>query len=251
MKLLAFAWLFTATCYSQEFDAASIRPATPVTTQCKGGPGTDDPGRLTCQNFPLSFFVMMAYNLRAYQYQGPEWMSSTRFDVQATVPPGATVEQFRSMLQHMLAARFKLAIHSGMKEMDGYAMTVAKKSPNLKEVAPAATAEFPWRPPTWKTVPVRVKAQYTSERQPISALARLVSDQLNSPVADDTDLKGAYDFTIQWMYDPAGQGPAAVDDNGVSIGDALKEQLGLALVKKKVQVNTVIVDHSEKSPNDN
>lgn len=253
MKRLVLACIFAISCYSQDFDAASIRPPTPVTTQCKGGPGADDPARLTCQNFPLSYLVMMAYNVRAYQFEGPGWMSSTRFDVQAAIPPGATAEQFRSMLQHMLAARFRLAVHMNKKEMDGYDLVVSRPSPDLKpseNQTPIAGLPL-WRTP-FAGPPVRARAQINGIRMPIEGLASLVSDRIGLPVADSTALHGFYDFKLNYTDDPAGAAGLSVDDDfASSIETALKDQLGLALVRKKVQVDIVIVDHSEKSPTDN
>jgi uncharacterized protein (TIGR03435 family) len=164
-RCLALAFILTLVPLSpclraQEFEAASIRPPTPTPSQCKGGPGTSDPTRLTCENFSLSYLVMMAYNLRAFQLQAPDWMGSTRFNVQATVPPGATPQQFRAMLQDLLARRFKLAVHHDQKEMDGYDLVVSKPSVNLKrsdDDTPIADESI-WRPPV-SGPPVRVKAQ--------------------------------------------------------------------------------------------
>lgn len=253
MKRFALLAILALSLRAQEFDAASIRPATPVTTQCKGGPGTDDPGRLSCQNFPLSYFVMMAYDLRAFQFQGPDWMSSTRFDLQATIPPGATLDQFRSMLQQLLAVRFKLAVHTGKKEMDGYNLVVSKPNPDLKRSeTQTPLAGLPlWRAP-FAGPPVPARAQINGIRMPMAGLATLVSDRIGRPVADATALQGFYDFKLSYTDSPSGAaGLSATDDSSVNLDTALKDQLGLALVKKKVQVNTIVVDHSEKSPTDN
>jgi hypothetical protein len=44
--------------------------------RCTGGPGTSDPGTLTCENYSLSFLVMMAYNLRSFELTAPDWMDT-------------------------------------------------------------------------------------------------------------------------------------------------------------------------------
>ncbi len=253
MTRFALLCIIALSLRAQEFDAVSIRPPNPVPSQCKGGPGTDSPVRFTCQNFSLAYLVMMAYNLRAYQFQGPDWMRSTRFDLQATIPPGSTVEQFRSMLQHTLAARFKLAVHTGKKEMDGYNLVVSKPNPDLKRSeTQTPLAGLPlWRAP-FAGPPVPARAQINGIRMPMEGLATLVSDRIGRPVADATALQGFYDFTLNYTDSPAGAGGlSATDDSSVDIETALKDQLGLALVKKKVQVDIVIVDRSEKSPTDN
>ena len=73
----------------QIFDAASIKPAAPmecgrIMVGMKGGPGSDDPGTMErFTQFSLSNLIQYAYDLKDYQLQGPDWMQSARFDVQA------------------------------------------------------------------------------------------------------------------------------------------------------------------------
>ena len=65
------------------FDDHLIKPAAPDARgmRCHGGPGTTDPGLLTCENYSLSLLVMMAYNLRSYELTVPSWMEAARFNV--------------------------------------------------------------------------------------------------------------------------------------------------------------------------
>src|ERR1700738_3228955 len=78
-----------------EFEVASIKPSPPLdgrrmTVSCRGGPGTKDPGLLACENLSLSNLATMAYRIAYYQLSAPDWMVSTRFDIRARVPEGAT-----------------------------------------------------------------------------------------------------------------------------------------------------------------
>ena len=99
------------------FDAASVKPATPLgpmrmRSDRKGGPGTSDPGRYACTNCPISWVFAEAFNnIQPFEYVGPEWMTAVRFDFDAKVPPGTTKQAFAVMLQNLLADRFKLAVH--------------------------------------------------------------------------------------------------------------------------------------------
>ena len=52
------------------------------------------------------------------------------------MPPDTTKEQFRVMLQNLLADRFKLTIHREIKELPAYVLTVAKGGPKMKESSP-------------------------------------------------------------------------------------------------------------------
>jgi hypothetical protein len=124
-----------------EFEVASIKPSAPIGyaqpmwVMTNGGPGTPDPGRFTTQNLRLNNIVTLAYGIERYQITTPEWMQSTRFDISAKVPEGTTKEQFRMMLQRLLAERFKLAVHHEQKEMRAYKLTVGKNGPKFKESA--------------------------------------------------------------------------------------------------------------------
>src|SRR5580658_2019605 len=124
------------------FDAASVKPAAPPDGRggrrvgMTGGPGTDTPGRINFENIGLGAVIGKAYDVKYYQIAGPGWFESERFNIIATVPPGATQEQFRLMLQNLLADRFKLALHKETREMQIYSLGVAKNGPKLKQATP-------------------------------------------------------------------------------------------------------------------
>jgi Protein of unknown function (DUF3738) len=101
-----------------EFEVAAIRPFAPnpnggYPMGVKGGPGTADPGRIIYTNLSLKDLLMLAYNVKEYQVNSPDWMeeSSARFVIGATIHAGATQEQVNRMLQNLLADRFKLTLH--------------------------------------------------------------------------------------------------------------------------------------------
>jgi uncharacterized protein (TIGR03435 family) len=73
-------------------------------------------------------------------------MADERYDIAATVPPGATREQLNLMLRNLLAQRFELTLHHQQKEFPEWELTIAKGGPKLKPTAyPEAT---PVRPET-------------------------------------------------------------------------------------------------------
>src|ERR1035438_10762576 len=72
---------------------------------CRGGPGTTDPGTLTCNNTPLRQLLVTAYTLKNYQVEGPAWLDTDGYDIVAKVLAGTTKEKFHLMPQCRLAER--------------------------------------------------------------------------------------------------------------------------------------------------
>jgi uncharacterized protein (TIGR03435 family) len=110
---------------AQTFDVASVKPSIPPT---------------------LKNLLMNAYDVKNYQITGPSWLDTERFDINATMPPDTTKEQFRVMLQNLLAERFKLTIHWETKELPVYSLVVNKGGPKLNESEPSAPVD-PDAPP--------------------------------------------------------------------------------------------------------
>ncbi len=61
------------------------------------------------------------------QIQGPGWIGEEKYDIAAKVPPGATKDDLKVMLQNLLADRFKLAFLALHKEktFPVYELTIA------------------------------------------------------------------------------------------------------------------------------
>lgn len=72
------------------------------------------------------------------------------------------------------------------------------------------------------------------------------------PILDKTGLSGNFDFTLEWTPEELNLNgaKAALDPNGPTFFEALKDQLGLKLVSTTGTVQTLIIDHIEQpSPN--
>lgn len=281
-----------------------------IMVRMAGGPGTPDPGQLTYTNVSLKNVLQNAYNVKGYQIQGPDWLDSARFDITAKVPLGTTKEQFRLMLQSLLSERFKLTLHHSTKDMPIYALVVAKGGSKLKESpddppptdasgpnagGPGAGAAsggpsvnfnkgdikmgkdgFPQLPPgagrgATMMMNMNGKMKMQSSKQTMSSFVDMLANQLDRPVVDQTDLKGKYDYTLEFapgdrggmrgamagmpmpMPPPGGgEGGGAPDaDAGPTIFSALQEQLGLRLEGKKGPVDLLVIDSIEKTPTEN
>jgi len=129
---------FAQTEAQPSFEVASVKPAAPqpmgrIMVGMRGGPGSGDPGQINYSYVSLRNLVMNAYDVKGYQVSGPGWLDSERFDVVAKIPPNTTKEQFKLMLQNLLAERFKLTLHHETKESPMYALVVAKGGSKMKE----------------------------------------------------------------------------------------------------------------------
>ncbi len=60
-------------------------------------------------------------------------MQTARFNISAKVPEGASKEQFRIMMRNLVTDRFKPESHREKKEVQVYALVVAKNGPKMKE----------------------------------------------------------------------------------------------------------------------
>jgi uncharacterized protein (TIGR03435 family) len=262
------------------FEVASVKPATALgpmgmRADRKGGPGTTDPGIFTCQNCPISWVLSEAYDLQPFEYAGPNWPQSVRFDFAAKVPAGTTKEAFRAMLQNLLADRFKLVVHREKKEMTVCELTVAKNGPKFQESRPKDVPKeddpavrlqrdkdgFPILKGGTTMAVVPGHARIRSDNQTMACFVRMLIGQLQSPVTDATGLTAKYDFVLSWSFEDNnsaaasadGGAPvaAALDPYRPALINALQSQLGLKLEQKKGQAAVLVVDHMEKAPTGN
>ena len=247
-----------------EFEAASIKLAPPpdghgTIVGMSGGPGSKDPSLIIGHNMNLAAMVTWAYDIPYFQLVAPGWASDTRFLVTAKVPPGATREQTRVMLQNLLAERFLLKAHFDRKEMPVYELTVGKGGPKFREASGEAPESgsgtqmkldergFPiLERPGW--VGRGNKVRMWQPRMRMADFGRSICGELGRQVVDATGLTGEYDIRMFWV-----QGNPAADDEeaGPSLMRAVEEQLGLKLEAKKSIVDVLIVDHAEKMPTEN
>jgi uncharacterized protein (TIGR03435 family) len=251
------------------FEVASIKPSPPGDVErmfagSRGGPGTQDPGLYVCENCGVSLLLREAFDLKSFQFSAPDWMQSTRFHVLAKIRDGATRQEFRLMLQGLLADRFKLTFHYQNREIQTLELVVAKNGPKMQEHEdqPPARDESPQAGPPnldengFPILPgrkpmMRGAGDHQTQRfvgESMSHFASVLSSRLEAPVTDATGLRGKYDFTLRWIMD---RGIPSADAPGPSIGQALQEQLGLKILPKKSKADIFMVDHIEKTPTEN
>jgi uncharacterized protein (TIGR03435 family) len=253
----AFAQTTAAT---PSFEVATIKPAAPPATSMgpgggmrvamrmgpRGGPGTSDPGQITYSNMPMKSLLVTAYGVKSYQVSGPSWMDTERFDIVAKVPPGATRDDVKLMLQNLLAERFKLTLHREKKDLPMYALVVGKNGPKMKESPPddpgakdasgrqdqgssEADAQkakqalenamrtvlkdgaMPPLPPGagqgMRVMMMPGRMSMTVTKQTMAQFADTLGNQMDRPVVDQTGLTKNYDFTLEYAPEGGGKGP--------------------------------------------
>ena len=269
-----------------EFDVASVKqdntPLSPQTVHSNVPLGPQDMysptgGLLSATNFPLIQYIVFAYKLTSTQFESvqsqlPKWATANHYDIQARGAGNPTKDQFRLMMQALLADRFKLAIHYEIKQQPIFALVLdkpGKLGPKLQPHpadSPCSTAgDAPGAPPTTVTGgfpelcgafsgwPVSGRIHVGARNVPMEMIATyLTNPQLigaDRAVIDKTGLAGKYDFIVEFTPQINGALPPGVDfqpdESGPTFLEALKEQLGLKLDSQTGPVPVIVIDHVE------
>lgn len=235
------------------FEVASIRPTTRAQVPA---PQVLPSGQFEMSGTTLRELIRVAYPTNQGQIDvvgGPGWISTARFDVVAKPRTGA--RPTLSMLQSLLAQRFKLKVHSETRQGAVWSLTLISRQGALgPDLSPSTCGKMPitseiksaeearttvMAGPTLCT-PLRIGAGPTIVGEAsISDLASLLSNfpVINAPVVDRTGLAGAFTIRVRWRADnnPNPEG-------GPLIFTALEEQLGLKLERGTGQVDVVVID---------
>ncbi len=219
---------------SRSFEVTAIRLDS---IGVSAGTGFDfDGSRLRVTNATPLYLMRNAYRIQGDQIiAGPAWLGSDRYDIDAKTPDGVktTPEQFRAMVQSLLADRFHLAIRREIREMTVFALVPEKSGSRLKEDTEGGGSRLNTDMESGKFV-------LTGTRISMDQLTGYIADKLGRVVLDKTGLKGAYNFTFQWDPEQSANG------EGPSMFAGLREQMGLRLESAKAPVEVLVIEHVEK-----
>jgi uncharacterized protein (TIGR03435 family) len=226
---------------SPAFAVATIRPSLEHVRFESDGATQIAPGTLHMRDVTVDTCMKWAYHVQEAQVAGPDSLRSERYDIQAKADGPVDEEQMRLMLRQLLADRFKLTFHRETRVMRAYALTVVHGGHKMHESAP-------------DTRPSRENTAISTIAKSISMLefANFLADPLETPVVDQTNLKGRYDFVLDFTpYLPVLDRPFRPDDFTGVLPAALQGELGLKLERlNKTPVEVLVVDHVEK-PSEN
>jgi uncharacterized protein (TIGR03435 family) len=153
MKLIAMIALLSIAQAQPAFEVASVKPGLAgagVRGGCHGIDSRYAPneaasapplGRCVIRNGRLGHLLLIAYRLHSMSFVdgGLDWVKTgeDRFNIEAILedPTKATEQQLYQMLQALLTERFNLKFHKETRYLPGFALTVAKNGPKLKQAS--------------------------------------------------------------------------------------------------------------------
>jgi uncharacterized protein (TIGR03435 family) len=235
-------------------------------------------GSFMSANVPLRTLIGFAFKLSAGQTHFlisglPDWVDSESFDIEARAPiNNPSKDQFRLMVQSLLADRFKFTVHKESRQLPIYALVLTKQGKTGPQLRPhvddatcgaAGRADAPLAPAEFSpfpcgatvmgisSIPGRVRGggrnvslDYIAAFLTGTGMQGTASDR---PVVNQTGLTENCDFWIEFAPDasrlPNGAQP---DPNGPSFPEALQDQLGLRLTAKTGTVDVLVVNHIEE-----
>jgi len=228
-------------------------------------------GLFRATNTPLHWYIRFAYKTTTTEFGElmnalPGWALTNRYDIEARSLGDPTKDQYRLMVQALLADRFKLAVHFETKQMPVLALELdkpGKLGPKLRKHADdvpcpdkrpdggrASTIAggFPLPCGGLFDVAPGADGHYAggARNVPMSRVADIFSTGIfrtYRPVIDETGLAGNYDFVVEFSMIA---GNVQADPNAPIFPEALRDQLGLKLVPQTGPVETILVDHIER-----
>ena len=252
MRVFLSLAVCAAPLFSQAFEVAEIKVN-------KTGPGPSAAqivnGQARLTNGTMRLLISAAYKVNPDAVTGPGWIDSERYDLVAKSTPDATEDQLRAMLKTLLMERFKLKAHVEEKPAATYALTIAKGGHKLKESAPGKPADQRCRPADGPPEQVHMLCEHITIADLARALPNMAPRYITMPVVDKTELKGTWEFQLDWtpMAAPDGRGdngPTIETSGGYTIFGALTK-LGLKLERARLPVPIVVVESAERVPVDN
>jgi uncharacterized protein (TIGR03435 family) len=188
--------------------------------------------------------IRLAFGLREYQYEGPQWLHTTRYDIVATTPSAQPRSTQLAMLRALLIDRFKLQIHRESKTMAVYELVVGKNGSKLHPMDQNLPAPFELYS-NFAMVPASGDTTELRGYGSVGQLADFLGRVAEKPVVDRTGITGNFDLRLRCAIDGY---PGY--ETSPSVFDAVQSQLGLKLEARNVAVEVTVVDRAEK-PSEN
>lgn len=206
-------------------------------------------GRYELRMATMADLITTAYAVTPDKVSGgPSWLDTDRFDVIAKASPDTTQQTLKLMLRALLTDRFGLAAHMDQRPMAAYVLSAGRGKPKLKASGDSSSAGCRRSAQTGDSTTIPVNCRGLSMEAFAQQLRGMAGDYLMSPVVNDTKIEGIWDFTLRWT--PRGR-LAAAGGEGITIFDAIDNQLGLKLEMRQVPTPVIVVDRVNREPTEN
>jgi len=260
------------------FEVASVKKSMPSGTgPIMVGAGIRRGDRWAAGFATLRMLVQAAqaprYQMEGLIVGGPGWIDTDHFDIDAKMAPGTTVDDMRAMAQALLADRFKLAVHAETRDLQVYALVLARSDGKLgaqlrptdvacealraarqSGTAPPAALPKPGEPMAPCSTRLRFGpvSRIESSGMRIAQLVGFLSLTTGRPVIDHTGLSGDFAVAVEFSAEPgaAQLGPpgnaAPAPADTPSLFTAVQDQLGLKLDSRREPTEVLVIDRAEQ-----
>ena len=184
-------------------------------------------GRFVATATTVRTFIRIAFGIDDKNILGaPSWIDTETFDINAVTADHTEVttpQQFQQLILSLLEDRFQLKFHREEKEAPVYWLQLdkpEKPGPALRQSAADSV-------PNLSVNSSGLKTAMKASKMSMADIAAALSRQAGRPVEDRTNLKGNFDFQIEWAPE---QNP---DSSVPPLFTVLKEELGLKLQPAK------------------
>lgn len=224
---------------TQNFETATIKlKKTPPDLSGPRQQVRTTPNSVTIQFASLGDAIAWAYNVQPPQITGVG-LPQARYDFTGKAAGNVSKDELRAMMQKVLVEQFHLELHHESKTITVFALS-AGKDVHLEPADSNVDMSAEPKPP----------ASIFFEHTTMADLAAILSAGFEAPVIDETGLKGAFKFKVDYAKFV---GTALVNDNGLSgegavFFQAVPEQLGIKIEKRKAAVDLLVIDHWQKPP---
>jgi len=192
---------------------------------------------LTLENETVEILMLGGFQIQKNQIASvPEWVKTERWTVDglADVNGEPNVSQLQSLVRKVLTERFGLKIHREQREMQVFALTVAKGGSKM-----TVNASDPNGLPDQHGTHGDGWVMYQYKNTSMPELALMLLSRVDRPIIDRTGLTGRYDLQLKWTTD---DGHSTDPDAPPGLFTAIQEQVGLKLEPVRAMADVLVID---------
>lgn len=218
-----------------DWDVVTVKPTDPAENNANI---RMDGREFEMTNRSVETLLLIGYSVHKKQIvNAPDWIRTERWDIKGVpdVPGQPSVKQMQTLARKVLTERFGLVTHTEKRQMDVYALTVAKGGEKMTPSTGDPNGVFDENDRDSGGIRTMRTANIS-----MPEFALVMKFYMDRPVVDQTGLTGRYDFQLKWTFDDSRVPPAS--DAPPGLFTAIQEQIGLKLESTKAQTDVLVVD---------